>query len=114
MAKTPAHNGVDDVSMGPAVAQVHKDVASMQKIVDAEGGNLKFLLGLSLLFGESSKRKIRSGPECGQGYLQLENLREGMFWVAGELFDLQFKQITNVPVYHADVRVWEVSNKTTW
>jgi peptidyl-dipeptidase Dcp len=46
-------------------------------------------------------------------YLQLENLREGMFWVAGELFDLQFKQITNVPVYHADVRVWEVSNKTT-
>jgi peptidyl-dipeptidase Dcp len=27
-----------------------------------------------------------------------------MFWVAGELFDLQFKQITNVPVYHADVR----------
>jgi peptidyl-dipeptidase Dcp len=36
-----------------------------------------------------------------------------MFWVAGELFDLQFKQITNVPVYHADVRVWEVSNKTT-
>jgi peptidyl-dipeptidase Dcp len=33
--------------------------------------------------------------------------------VAGELFDLQFKQITNVPVYHADVRVWEVSNKTT-
>jgi Zn-dependent oligopeptidase len=29
------------------------------------------------------------------------------------VFDLQFKQITNVPVYHADVRVWEVSNKTT-
>jgi peptidyl-dipeptidase Dcp len=70
-------------------------------------------LGLSLLFGESSKRKYDLDQNVVKEYLQLENLREGMFWVAGELFDLQFKQITNVPVYHADVRVWEVSNKTT-
>jgi Zn-dependent oligopeptidase len=69
-------------------------------------------LGLSLLFGESSKRKYDLDQNVVKEYLQLENLREGMFWVAGEL-DLQFKQITNVPVYHADVRVWEVSNKTT-
>jgi peptidyl-dipeptidase Dcp len=95
----------------PAVAQVHKDVASMQKIVD-EGGNFK-ISPLSLLFGESSKRKYDLDQNVVKEYLQLENLREGMFWVAGELFDLQFKQITNVPVYHADVRVWEVSNKTT-
>jgi oligopeptidase A len=46
-------------------------------------------------------------------YLQLEKLREGMFWVAGELFNLSFKQVLDVPVYHSDVRVWEVSNKTT-
>jgi peptidyl-dipeptidase Dcp len=70
-------------------------------------------LGLSLLFGESSKKKYDLDQNVVKEYLQLENLREGMFWVAGELFDLQFKQITNVPVYHADVRVWEVSNKTT-
>jgi peptidyl-dipeptidase Dcp len=70
-------------------------------------------LGLSLLFGESSKEKYDLDQNVVKEYLQLENLREGMFWVAGELFDLQFKQITNVPVYHADVRVWEVSNKTT-
>jgi hypothetical protein len=37
----------------PAVAQVHKDVASMQKIVDAEEV-LKFLLGI-IVIGESSK-----------------------------------------------------------
>src|SRR5260370_37756287 len=35
-----------------------------------------------------------------------------MFWVAGELFGLQFKQITDgsIPVYHPDVRVWEVTD----
>jgi peptidyl-dipeptidase Dcp len=46
-------------------------------------------------------------------YLQLDKLREGMFWVAGELFNFKFTPVTNVPVYHADVRVWEVADKTT-
>ena len=46
-------------------------------------------------------------------YLQLDKLREGMFWVAGELFGFDFKPLTNVPVYHPDVRVWEVTDKTT-
>jgi len=41
-------------------------------------------------------------------YLQLERLREAMFWVAGELFDLRFAPI-EVPVYHPDVHVWTVS-----
>jgi peptidyl-dipeptidase Dcp len=67
-------------------------------------------LGLSLLFGESSKEKYDL-DQCGQGVPAIGKPQR-RFWVA-ELFDLQFKQITNVPVYHADVRVWEVSNKTT-
>ena len=46
-------------------------------------------------------------------YLQLEKLREGMFWVAGELFGFNFTPVNNVPVYHPDVRVWEVTDKTT-
>jgi len=33
-----------------------------------------------------------------------------MFWVAGELLDLHFTQVTDVPVYHPDVRVWEVKD----
>ena len=41
-------------------------------------------------------------------YLQLEQLREGMFWVAGRLFDLHFTPASGVPVQHPDVRVWEV------
>jgi peptidyl-dipeptidase Dcp len=40
-------------------------------------------------------------------------LREGIFWVAGELFGFDFAPATNVPVYHPDVRVWEVTEKAT-
>jgi peptidyl-dipeptidase Dcp len=46
-------------------------------------------------------------------YLQLEKLREGIFWVAGELFNFKFTPVTNVPTYHPDVRVWEVTDKTS-
>ena len=45
-------------------------------------------------------------------YLQLENLREGMFCMAKELFGFSFKPVEpgTVPVYHPDVRVWEVTD----
>ncbi len=43
-------------------------------------------------------------------YLQLDRLRDGMFWVAGELFGLAFRPVT-VPVFHNDVRVWEVVDR---
>jgi peptidyl-dipeptidase Dcp len=43
-------------------------------------------------------------------YLQLDKLREGMFWVAGELFGFRFTPLEGVPVYHPDVRVFEVTN----
>src|SRR5213075_2244164 len=34
-----------------------------------------------------------------------------MFWVAGELVGLRFTPLDTVPVYHPDVRVWEVKNE---
>ncbi|KFF06873.1 M3 family metallopeptidase [Flavobacterium reichenbachii] len=98
----------------PAVEQVHKDVAEMQKIVDAEGGKFKIQPWDYRFYAEKvRKAKYDLDQNEVKPYLQLENLREGMFWVAGELFNLSFKQVTNVPVYHEDVRVWEVSNKLT-
>ncbi|MDR7369265.1 M3 family metallopeptidase [Flavobacterium aquidurense] len=98
----------------PAVEKVHQDVAEMQKIVDAEGGNFKIQPWDYRYYAEKvRKAKYDLDQNEVKPYLQLEKLREGMFWVAGELFNLSFKQITNVPVYHPDVRVWEVSNKVT-
>ncbi|MEL1253351.1 M3 family metallopeptidase [Flavobacterium sp. DGU38] len=98
----------------PAVEKVHEDVAEMQKIVDSEGGKFKIQPWDYRFYAEKvRKAKYDLDQNEVKPYLQLEKLREGMFWVAGELFNLSFRQITNVPVYHPDVRVWEVSNKLT-
>ena len=98
----------------PAVEKVKNDVASMQEMVNQEGGNFKIQPWDYRYYAEKvRKAKYDLDQNELKPYLQLENLREGMFWVAGELFDLGFKQVFDVPVYHPDVRVWEVNNKTT-
>lgn len=98
----------------PAVEKVRQDVAAMQKMAEAEGGNFKIQPWDYRFYAEKvRKAKYDLDQNEVKQYLQLENLREAMFWVAGELFDLGFKQITNVSVYHSDVRIWEVSNKLT-
>ena len=45
-------------------------------------------------------------------YLQLEKLREGMFWAAGRLYGFSFAQVSGLPVHNPDVRVWEVKSET--
>ena len=98
----------------PAVEKVKNDVSAMQKMVDEEGGNFKIQPWDYRYYAEKvRKAKYDLDQNEIKQYLQLENLREGMFWTAGELFDLGFKQLFDVPVYHSDVRVWEVNNKNT-
>ncbi|WP_293871198.1 M3 family metallopeptidase [Flavobacterium sp.] len=98
----------------PAIEKVNADVADMQKMVIAEGGNFKIAAWDYRYYSEKvRKAKYDLDQNDLKPYLQLEKLREGMFWVAGEIFHLGFKQVTNVPVFHPDVRVWEVSNKIT-
>ena len=48
-------------------------------------------------------------------YLQVEKLQDAMFYVAGRLFNYSFSEITDgsVPVFHEDVRVWDVKDKTS-
>ena len=98
----------------PAVAQVKIEVADMQKVVDSEKGNFKIQPWDYRFYAEKvRKEKYDLDQNEVKQYLQLDKLREGMFWVAGELFDLKFTPATNIPVYQKDVKVWEVANKTT-
>jgi len=115
MAKSPAETlALMESVWKPAVDKVDQDVAEMQKIVDAEGGNFKIQPWDYRYYAEKvRKSKYDLDQNEVKQYLQLENLRESMFWVAGQLFNLSFKQINAIPVFHKDVRVWEVNNEAT-
>jgi peptidyl-dipeptidase Dcp len=97
-----------------AVARVREEVADMQKIADREGAKLKIEPWDYRYYAEKvRKAKYDFDENEVKPYLQLERLREGMFWVAGELFGFAFAPAAGVPVYHPDVRVWEVTDKAS-
>jgi peptidyl-dipeptidase Dcp len=98
----------------PAVARVREEVADMQKLADQEKAGIKIEPWDYRFYAEKvRKAKYDLDQNEVKPYLQLEKLREGMFWVAGELFNFSFTPVTNVPVFHPDVRVWEVKDKTS-
>lgn len=91
----------------PAKRKVAEEVAEMQKLA---GGNPIESWDYRYYAEKVRQQKFNISQEELKPYLELERLREGMFAVAKGLFGLEFKQITNVPVFHPDVRVWEVSS----
>jgi peptidyl-dipeptidase Dcp len=112
MAKTPERAmQLLETMWRPAVARVAEEVADMQAVADREGGGITIEPWDYRHYAEKV-RKERYDIDDNEvmPYLQLENLREGMFWVARELLGLTFTPIEGVPVYHPDVRVWEVKD----
>jgi peptidyl-dipeptidase Dcp len=98
----------------PAVARVREEVADMQALADKEGAKVK-IEPWDYRYYMEKVRKARYDLDQNEvkQYLQLEKLREGIFWVAGELFNFNFKPAPGIAVYHPDVRVWEVTDKTS-
>ena len=93
----------------PAVARVHQEVADMQAIVDAEGEKFKIQPWDYRFYAEKvRKAKYDLDLNVVKPYLQLEHIREAMFWAAGKLFGFKFVKINDVPVYHPTMSVYKV------
>lgn len=113
MAKTPEATMDLMMKVWPkAVARVKEEVADMQAIADKEMANFK-IAPWDYRFYAEKVRKAKYDLDFNEvkPYLQLEKLREAMMWCSTELYGLHYKPITDVPVFHPDVRVWEVSDK---
>ncbi|MFO1394358.1 MAG: M3 family metallopeptidase [Steroidobacteraceae bacterium] len=97
-----------------AVARVHEEVADMQAVANQEGAKFKIEPWDYRYYAEKVRKAKYDLDETEiTPYLQLEKLREGMFYMAKELFGFTFTPVDpkKVPVYHPDVRVWEVTDE---
>jgi peptidyl-dipeptidase Dcp len=110
MARTPERALQLMEAVWPAaVGRAREEVADMQALADREGSKITVEPWDYRYYAEKvRKAKYDLDANEVKPYLQLEKLREGMFWVAGELLDLHFKPASGVPVYHPDVRAFEV------
>jgi len=111
MAKTPENAmALMEAVWTPAIAQVAIDVADMQAIIDKEGGGFK-LEPWDYRYYAEKVRKAKYDLDMNEvkPYLQLDKLREGMFWASGQLYGFEFKKLSGIPVYHEDITVYEVT-----
>ena len=115
MAKTPERAMALMEAVWPAaLARVRQEVADMQAVADAEGAGITIEPWDYRHYAEKvRKAKYDLDSDEVKQYLQLDKLRDAMFHVAGELFGFRFTPVPegSVPVYHPDVRVWEVTSK---
>lgn len=111
MAKTPENAmALMEAVWTPAIAQVAIDVADMQAIIDKEGGGFK-LEPWDYRYYAEKVRKAKYDLDMNEvkPYLQLDKLREGMFWASGQLYGFEFKKLSGIPVFHEDITVYEVT-----
>jgi peptidyl-dipeptidase Dcp len=114
MAKTPERALELMQAVWPAaLARVEEEVADMQAIA---GDGITIEPWDYRYYAEKvRKTKYDLDSDEVKQYMQLDKLRDAMFFVAGELFDYTFTPIEQgtVPVFHEDVKVWEVTQKST-
>ncbi len=103
-------------SVWPAArARVADEVAEMQALADEEagaGGPIT-IEPWDYRFYMEKLRQSRYDLDKSElaPYLSLDQLREGMFWVAGQLFGFAFAPTDGLPVAHPDISVFEVTNR---
>jgi len=116
MAKSPAKAMDLMMRVWPAaVARVNEEVADMTAVARKEGMTDAIQPWDYRYYQEKvRKERFNLSQDEIKPYFELSNLVKGMFWSAGQLYDLQFKENTGtVPVFQPDVRTFEVSNGKT-
>ncbi|MDO9510581.1 MAG: M3 family metallopeptidase [Bacteroidales bacterium] len=110
MAKTPAT--VDEFLMklwNAALPIAKAEVKEMQNIIDRDGGNFKLASWDWWYYSEIvRKEKYDIDENELKPYFSLEQVNDGMFYVANKLYGITFTKQTDLPVYQKDVIVYEV------
>ena len=114
MAGTPARAQELMERVWPAaVARVREEVAEQQAIARRLGHDITIEPWDYRYYMEKIRQdRYQLSQEELKPYFQLDNMINGMFHMAGQLYGLQFTENTGeVPVFHPDVRTWRVTNR---
>jgi peptidyl-dipeptidase Dcp len=110
MAKTPEN--VNDFLMklwAPALERAKKERDDMQAMIDKEHGKFK-LESWDWWYYSEKVRKAKYDLDEAQlkPYFKLENVIDGMFYVANKLYGVKFIKRTDLPIYNEEVMTYEV------
>jgi peptidyl-dipeptidase Dcp len=93
----------------PARKRALEERDDLQALITREGNNFRLAPWDWRYYAEKLRQeKYDFDVEQLKPYFQLAGLIEAAFFTAGKLFGLTFRERHDVPVYHPDVRVWDV------
>lgn len=96
-----------------AVARVNEEVADMQAIANRQGARITIEPWDYNYYAEQVRRdRYNLDQNELRPYFELNNMIDASFYMAGQLYGLNFREITGtVPVFEPNVRVWEVTDR---
>jgi len=96
----------------PALRRAREERNDLQALIAEEGGNFKLAPWDWRYYAERLRRRRYDFDEDAlKPYLNLDNVIAAAFDTASRLFGLSFRQRHDIPVYHHDVRVWDVTRE---
>jgi peptidyl-dipeptidase Dcp len=111
MAKTPANALKLLTDMVPAATgKARGEAARMQQVIDEQKGGFRLAAWDWQFYAEQVRKAEYDLNEAEvRPYFELDRvLKDGVFYAAGQMYGLTFKERTDIPAYHPDVRVFEV------
>lgn len=111
MAKTPEAALTFMRAIVPAArARALDEQAEIQNVINHEQGQFNVEAWDWAFYAEQVRREKYALDEAQlKPYFALDTvLNEGVFWTANQLFGIKFIERFDIPVYHPDVRVWEI------
>ena len=111
MAKNPenVYEFIDKL-WDKALERSINEVKEMQAIINAEGGDFELASWDWWFYAEKLRKQKYDLDEAElKPYFQLENVRDGMFWVANNLYGVNFIKLKDIPIYQEDVEAYEVT-----
>ena len=88
------------------------EAAAQQEIIKREGDNFRLEPWDWWYYTEKIKKeKYDLNDEITRPYFKVDNVMEGMFYVANRLYDLNFTKRSDIPKYHPDVNTFEVTRE---
>lgn len=114
MAKTPAAVESFFAKLVPsATARAKAEAGDIQALIDQQKGGFKLEAYDWNFYAEQvRKAKYDLNENEIKPYFELNNvLKNGVFYAATQLYGITFKERTDLPVYHKDVKVFELFNE---
>ena len=112
MAKTPARvRELLDRVWAHGVQRAREELVKLQAMAEREDADIRIEPWDWRYYAEKVRAAEFDLDEAEiKPYLSLDRMIEAAFYTATQLFGVTFKERTDVPVYHPDVRAFEVSD----